>query len=184
MPSIVVVGPANVGKSTLTNRMLGYAASIVADLPGTTRDWVGGMAQLRGVAVRWLDTPGIRSSEDAIEQHAITLAQQVIHQADVLIHMTDMLHGFDAVGLAGRQPDLHVLNKADQLDAGSRENLPPQILPISASTGMGVAQLIENILQHLGLHHIDASVKWAFSPRLKQMVQAADRESLCAYMAC
>lgn len=182
MPSIVVVGPANVGKSTLTNRMLGYAASIVADLPGTTRDWVGGMTQLRGVAVRWMDTPGIRSSDDAIEQHAITLAKQVIEQADVLIHMTDMQHGFESITMTSRQPDLHVLNKADHLDEASRRQLPQHILAISAATGLGLAELVEHILKHLGLHQLDATTKWAFSPKLKQILQAGDKAALKAYM--
>lgn len=182
MPRIVVVGPANVGKSTLTNRMLGYVASIVADLPGTTRDWVGGMAQLRGVAVQWMDTPGIRSSDDDIEQQAIELARQLIDTADVLIHLTDMQHGFEAVGLGGRVPDLHVLNKADQLDGDLSEQLPEHILPISATTGTGMGQLIQNILTCLGLHHIDAATQWAFSDRLKQIVHDGDRDALQAYM--
>ncbi|MEO0515377.1 MAG: GTPase, partial [Planctomycetota bacterium] len=67
-PTIVVVGRPNVGKSTLLNRLVGRSASVVADLPGTTRDWVGGLVELvpRGgeaqrdaIAVRWLDTPGL-----------------------------------------------------------------------------------------------------------------------------
>ena len=102
MPSVVLVGPANVGKSTLTNRILGYAASIVADLPGTTRDWVGGMTQLRGVAVRWMDTPGIRISDDDVEQQAIGLAKQVIDEADVLVYMSDLQNGFEAANLTNR----------------------------------------------------------------------------------
>ncbi|MBL4702228.1 50S ribosome-binding GTPase [bacterium AH-315-I18] len=182
MPSVVVVGPANVGKSTLTNRMLGYAASIVADLPGTTRDWVGGKAQLRHIAVRWMDTPGIRRSEDDVEQMAISLAEQVIQKADVLIHMTDIKHGFERVSLGDRQPDIHILNKADQLDEPTQNGLPKHVLPISATTGLGVDQLLQSILHQLGLDEIQNKTRWAFSPRLKEIVQSRDLDALAKYM--
>ncbi|HAI12537.1 MAG TPA: hypothetical protein DCM28_12590 [Phycisphaerales bacterium] len=182
MPSIVVVGPANVGKSTLTNRMLGYAASIVADLPGTTRDWVGGMAQLRGVAVRWMDTPGIRSSDDAVEQQAIQLAKQVIEQADVLVYMSDLQNGFEQAGKPHRKPDILLLNKIDTVDEQTQKQMPPDVLAVSATTGQGMAELIEQILHLLGLHHIDAATPWAFSKRLKQIVTENDLEGLRCYM--
>lgn len=182
MPSVVVIGPANVGKSTLTNRMLGYAASIVADLPGTTRDWVGGMTQLRGIAVRWMDTPGLRDSDDDVEQQAIVLAKQVIEQADVLIYMSDMQHGFEHAGVTARKPDLLLLNKVDCLDDMSADSFPPDVLPISATTGKGLAELIEHILACLGLHHIDTATPWAFSDRLKRIVADGDADALRSYV--
>jgi tRNA U34 5-carboxymethylaminomethyl modifying GTPase MnmE/TrmE len=92
--TVAVVGRANVGKSTLTNLVMGRAASLVADLPGTTRDWVAGMAQIAmpvgEVVVRWCDTPGMRRSDDTIEQRAIELARRVVAEADVLIAMRDV----------------------------------------------------------------------------------------------
>ncbi len=127
--TVVVVGRPNVGKSTLTNRLLGRAASIVADLPGTTRDWVAGLAEIqaggagggetsgRGVAVRWLDTPGLRDSDDAIEQQAITLARQVISQADVIIAMRDAATEWPELATLGREPDMWVVNKVDEPSA-------------------------------------------------------------------
>ena len=182
MPSVVVIGPANVGKSTLTNRILGYAASIVADLPGTTRDWVGGLTQLRGVGARWMDTPGMRDSDDHVEQQAIHLAMEVIDKADVLIYMSDLQHGFELAGQTARKPNLLVLNKVDCLDETSQFALPPDVLAISATTGQGMAELIERILQCMTLHHIDAATPWAFSQRLKQIVQTNDIEALRSYM--
>ena len=88
-PSVVVVGGPNVGKSTLTNRMLRRSASVVADLPGTTRDWVSGVAQLEDVAVRWMDTPGLRTTDDPVERIAHDLARRAIEMADVLIAVRD-----------------------------------------------------------------------------------------------
>ncbi|NJL31882.1 MAG: GTP-binding protein [Phycisphaerales bacterium] len=60
---VVVAGQPNVGKSTLMNKMLGRSASLVADLPGTTRDWVAGWVELEGVALHWMDTPGLRHTD-------------------------------------------------------------------------------------------------------------------------
>ena len=57
--TVAIVGPPNVGKSTLANRLFGQARSITADQPGTTRDWVGGVADIVGLAVTLVDTPGV-----------------------------------------------------------------------------------------------------------------------------
>jgi len=112
-PTVVVVGQPNVGKSTLTNRMLGRSASLVADLPGTTRDWVAGLAEIGHVAVRWADTPGLRDADDGVEQQAIGLARQVIEQAEVLIAMRDPSIGWPDLDTSRRCPDLWVMNKVD-----------------------------------------------------------------------
>ncbi|QNN21410.1 hypothetical protein HED60_03690 [Planctomycetales bacterium ZRK34] len=118
-PAVVLVGPANVGKSTLSNLVTGRAMSLTADLPGTTRDWVAGLAELPTpigeLAVRWFDTPGLRQSDDPIEQRAIELAGRVIESADVLIAVADPASGFADSAACPRQPDLFVMNKADLL---------------------------------------------------------------------
>ncbi|MEX1017321.1 MAG: GTPase [Phycisphaeraceae bacterium] len=149
-PTVVVVGRPNVGKSTLTNRLAGRAMSIVADLPGTTRDWVAGVVELRSafrvprfalsdsatstntrnaepetrnsfIAVRWFDTPGLRGSADAVEQSAIALARQVVAQADVLVAMRDGVSDWPAADLP-REPDVWVVNKVDEATVDGGED--------------------------------------------------------------
>jgi small GTP-binding protein len=216
-PSVVVVGRPNVGKSTLTNRMLGRAVSLVADLPGTTRDWVGGLAELIGaparwggasrrgeappcrddaepapdavasgaIAVRWLDTPGLRPSDDPLEQQAIALAAQVVRQADVLLAMRDHAIDWPAAGDLPRVPDVWVMNKCDAADApachgdGSSAASP---LPISAKTGEGVASLEQAIINRLGLSQLDARQPWVFSATLRQLLGRGDLSALAAYV--
>ena len=128
-PTVVVVGRPNVGKSTLTNRLLGRTVSLVADLPGTTRDWVGAVVELGGVrgirdavAVRWLDTPGLRDSGDGVERRAIGLAREEIVSADVLIAMRDYDQDWPGSGALPREPDLRVVNKVDD-DGGCVDEL-------------------------------------------------------------
>ena len=60
LPQVAIVGEPNVGKSTLANRLFGQERSITADVAGTTRDWVGEMANIDGLAVELVDTPGVR----------------------------------------------------------------------------------------------------------------------------
>jgi tRNA modification GTPase len=189
-PGVVVVGRANVGKSTLTNRLMGRPASLVADLPGTTRDWVGGLVELSpesrvrspesAVAVRWLDTPGMRDSDDPIEQRAIELAKQVVADADVLIAMRDADSDWpDPSDLPGAV-DLHVVNKSDLPDA-ARDNDRADVLHISALTGEGLDELQECILGALALSDVSSTALWAFSPRLRELMRTGDIAALRAY---
>lgn len=189
-PCVVVVGRPNVGKSTLTNRLMGRSASLVADLPGTTRDWVGGLVELSprpavqnpesAVAVRWLDTPGLRDSDDPIEQRAIELARQVVGGADVLIAMRDADCDWpDPSGLPGAV-DLHVVNKSD-LSNVRRDNDPADVLHVSALTGEGLDELQGRILDRLALSEISSASLWAFSPRLRDLIRTGDAAALRAY---
>lgn len=192
-PTVVVVGRPNVGKSTLTNRMLGRSASIVADLPGTTRDWVAGLAQLplgasdSRIAVRWMDTPGLRQSDDPIEQHAVVLAQQAIEAADVLIALRDMQTDWPEVDAIERTPDLWCCNKADQSPerVGGLESSGDGMdhpLAISALTGLGVERMQQQVTAKLGLADWRADELWAFTQTLRDICQHKDVAALRKYV--
>jgi small GTP-binding protein len=210
-PTVVVVGPPNVGKSTLTNAMLGRAASLVADLPGTTRDWVSGLAELNmppqpstayhprsyssdhtsdithSLAVRWLDTPGLRASEDAIEQSAIELARQVLNDAAVLIAMRDGQSDWPAARDWPREPDLWVVNKCDDAAPVTCDEHPgrdaDRPLAISAATGINLAALEAAVVTALGLPDIASDALWAFSPALRRRLADGSAGDLANYLA-
>jgi len=135
-PSVVLAGPPNVGKSTLSNALLGRSMSIALDLPGTTRDYVTGRVELAGLIVNWHDTPGLRESGDAIELQAIEIARRLMDSADLLIAMTDYEHNWPELM---REPDLKVANKAD---IRAREDAD---LAISATAGAGVAEFVKRV---------------------------------------
>lgn len=183
--SVVVVGRPNVGKSTLTNWVLGRSASVVADLPGTTRDWVGGLACLLGqVAVRWVDTPGLRVSDDEVERQAVELATRVIQQADVLIVMRDPLIDWPDSVVLGRRPDLWVINKIDQAGpwvsgSGGQAHKP---LAISATSGLGLERLQAAVLGQLGLARLEPAPLWAFSATLRSAMTCNCVDQLTAYV--
>jgi len=189
-PSVVVVGRPNVGKSTLMNQMLGRPASVVADLPGTTRDWVGGLTELgdgtAGVSVRWLDTPGLRVSNDGIEQRAIVIAKDAIASADLLIVMRDPACDWPDAQALPRTPDIWVLNKADQLEdppgVQGEGRGPDTPITISAQSGLGIPELQAGVLASLGLQGVDPQTLWAFSDTLKRFA-SHEIDGLADYLA-
>ncbi|MAE64949.1 MAG: hypothetical protein CMJ18_11825 [Phycisphaeraceae bacterium] len=182
--TVVVVGAPNVGKSTLTNEMLGRTASVVADLPGTTRDWVAGLVELgspdREIAVRWLDTPGFRSTDDPVERRAANLARQVIGEADVLIAMRDPDSTWLDNDLLPRAPDLWLLGKIDDgslIGQGVRDDP----LAISAAKGHQIEVLKRRVLELLDLDALQDEL-WAFSDRLVALLESNDLDGMRDYV--
>ncbi len=187
-PTVVLLGRSNVGKSTLTNLAIGRATSITADLPGTTRDWVAGLAELPTplgeLTLRWFDTPGLRISDDPIEQRAIELALRVINSADVLIALRDPQNVWPNTTSLSRSIDLWVCNKCDQLGESDipRVVADKPIIHISALYDQGIDILANAIAQHLGLAAItDAELPWAFSDSLKKLLATGNTSELAQY---
>jgi tRNA modification GTPase len=87
---IAIGGRPNVGKSSLINRLVGFARSIVFDQPGTTRDVVRQPAAIGGMPVQILDTAGLRSADDAIESIGVRAARSTIVSADLAIWVSDI----------------------------------------------------------------------------------------------
>lgn len=135
-PRVVLVGPANVGKSTLTNALLGREVSIDADAPGTTRDYTTGRLDLAGLVVSWHDTAGIRASDDPIEVEAIGLGRRLAMRADLVVSVTDAEHGWASLP---RAADLRVASKSDVAPRDDAD------LAISARTGAGMAELVRAV---------------------------------------
>ena len=87
---VVIFGATNAGKSSLLNRLLGFDRAIVSALPGTTRDTIEEVINLRGVPVRLLDTAGVRESQDVLEREGIARnKKKSLETADLLLHIAD-----------------------------------------------------------------------------------------------
>ena len=138
--TVAIVGPPNVGKSTLANALFGQERSIVADIPGTTRDWVGGTADLAGLPVVLVDTPGQRVTSDAIEREAIALSRTPIASADLILMVSDAtqpeeISSDDGRGIATGVACLDVANKCDLAEAPAGRLAPPAHLGTQNPTG-------------------------------------------------
>lgn len=119
-PLVVAVGAANAGKSSLLNALAGRTVAIAADMPGTTRDCVAGRVVMDGLAVDWLDTPGIRDTDDAIELQSRTIARTLAQRADLVIGIDapDAPLPADCSAIVARAPDIVIRTKSD-MDASS-----------------------------------------------------------------
>ncbi|MEN0019850.1 MAG: GTPase [Planctomycetota bacterium] len=144
-PTVAAVGRANVGKSTLLNALAGQTIATVADEPGTTRDHLGVTLVLDGLAVQWIDTPGVRPDAGAVEAEAAEIAAEVIARADLVVGLEEAGRGELPVSVAGRTPDVRVASKADLADA-----VPAWAdAAVSAKAGDGLGQLAALIRRRL-----------------------------------
>lgn len=158
---LVLLGPPNVGKSTLTNLLAGREVAITADLPGTTRDAVWCRLELAGLVVDWSDTPGVRDAADPLEREAVRLAALLVSACDLVIAVTDAFHDWPALATPTRQP---VLWMASRCDLGRRDDVE---LQVSAATGEGVSELVAAIREKLVPQaDLDHPGVWIFDRRL------------------
>ena len=115
---VAIIGAPNVGKSTLLNALLGEERAIVSDIQGTTRDTVEDTLVLDGLLFRFIDTAGLRQTDDTIENLGIERSRQAAQKAAVLIHLQDATHPVDTLSQITDIHDktvIHVYNKVDLL---------------------------------------------------------------------
>jgi tRNA modification GTPase len=146
---VVITGKTNVGKSSLFNRLLGEKRAIVTPHAGTTRDFIEECVGIRGIPVRFIDTAGIRASQDPIEKEGIARVWQQAAAADVVVILLDGSTTLTAedqgIVAANRGRNVVVaINKSDLPRVLVRESLPDELsgrelLWISAKTGEGLA---------------------------------------------
>ncbi len=146
--TLAIVGRPNAGKSSLFNRLLEQDRAIVTEIPGTTRDAVSETASLGGIPVRFVDTAGIREGQDPVEKLGIERSLRAMADADLTLVVVDLARGIfeqdeEILERARRQGRyLLIGNKCDAGPAANRED----VLPVSALTGEGIAELREKIL--------------------------------------
>lgn len=162
--AVAIAGAPNVGKSTLLNRLLNEERAMVSEIAGTTRDVIEERANIGGILFRFLDTAGIRSTDDRLERMGIERTMESIRRAQIVIHM------IDAPTLAGTlpepdftlRPDQKILTVANKIDKASASlNLPENIIAISAKQGTGIDHLCDALRRTVdteALYHGDPVV--------------------------
>ncbi|NBV98781.1 MAG: tRNA uridine-5-carboxymethylaminomethyl(34) synthesis GTPase MnmE [Proteobacteria bacterium] len=130
---VALAGAPNAGKSSLLNAMLESDRAIVTDVAGTTRDVIEESINLNGLTVVFLDTAGIRESEDKVEQIGIGLSKKVIQEADLVLWLEDLssetasaVHGDESAKiLLNLKPEklLRIGTKLDLLQAGENAEI-------------------------------------------------------------
>lgn len=94
---VAIVGATNTGKSTLLNALLGEERAIVSDIAGTTRDTIEETLNLGGVMFRFIDTAGIRETDEVVEKKGIERTFKKLNEASIVLGMTDLSRGENSV---------------------------------------------------------------------------------------
>lgn len=126
---VAIIGPANSGKSTLLNAIIGEDRAIVSDIAGTTRDTIEEVLNVGGVSLRFIDTAGIRDTEETVEKIGIGRSLKKMQEASIILGILDLARGTsgikDDVQFFLSNVDLSeqklilVLNKIDLTEGGN-----------------------------------------------------------------
>ncbi len=159
---VAIIGEPNVGKSTLLNALLNEEKAIVSEIAGTTRDAIEDEISINGVVYRFIDTAGIRETEDSIEKIGIQKTFENIDKAQLVLYLIDAsliqnsefrIQNFTKeINKINKQyPNkklLPILNKTDLLSENEISNLKSQIsnlIPISAKDKTGIHELTQQL---------------------------------------
>jgi tRNA modification GTPase len=143
---IAIAGPPNAGKSSLLNVIARREAAIVTPFAGTTRDVIEVHLDLEGFPVTLLDTAGIRDTDDPIEQEGVRRARTRAAAADLMLWVVDIREPVCAAAPPGAWV---VRNKVDLVDSSAQQFEAAGPMTVSALTGAGVADLINQLVNHV-----------------------------------
>jgi tRNA modification GTPase len=138
---VVIIGAPNAGKSSLFNALAQREAAIVTDEPGTTRDLLEVVMDLKGLKVRLVDTAGLREAAGKVESIGIERARAKAEGADLVLLLEDMAVPVSVNGVPSAVPLLRIGTKSDIADAGVRG----YDVAISSKDGSGLDRLLDEI---------------------------------------
>jgi len=179
--TVVIAGRPNAGKSSLLNRLAGYDAAIVTPLPGTTRDVLRERIDIDGMPLHVLDTAGLRTALDVVEEEGIRRAQAEMLRADRVLFVIDAQQ--DPAGHAYQDERQRlpadvaitlVFNKCDVavgVPCADSVGGPPR-LTLSAHTGQGIDTLRAHLKSCMGYHALDGGTVSARSRHVEALARA------------
>ena len=184
---VAIVGKPNVGKSTLLNALLNDDRAIVSDIPGTTRDTVEDTITLGGTLFRFIDTAGIRHSDDTIENSGIQRSFRAMENADIILYMVDnatisseslteeLQEIRDKIGFDDKKIIL-ILNKIDKTDFHVKlpENLSCEAIGISAKERRNIEAVTEALTQYVAKCAVSDDTLLTNARHYDLMVKIAD----------
>ena len=175
---VAIVGQTNTGKSTLLNALIGEDRAIVSDIAGTTRDTIEETLNINGILFRFIDTAGIRDTDETIERIGINRSYRKMKEANIVIGMLDATNGYESIlssanGIVSKvdlrhQQLLLCINKVDVLpDQGEAllgqlrqdlDNDEIMVISLSAKHGFGLNDLYNTLKYSQPLASPDATL--------------------------
>ena len=160
---ISIIGAPNVGKSTLLNALLNEDKAIVSDIAGTTRDAIEDEITIEGIKFRFIDTAGIRTTEDTIESIGIKKTFEKITQSQVVLYLLDatkvttetiQIFNSEIRKIQEQYPDKQLIVVANKMDEADQEYIEtsfvyPHTLFTSAKSGLGIDTLKAKLLEFI-----------------------------------
>ena len=157
---IAIIGPPNVGKSTLINNMVKRNVSLTSRIAGTTRDIIEAKVQINGVYVTFLDTAGLRDTKDTIEKKGISIIKKRLKTVALKIFLINKESDLKSIGVKVGPDDLILKAKADR---GNNT----KYLGISGKTGLGVKDAIDLIGTKLPQFYVNSGVIATYRQQIK-----------------
>ena len=161
---VAIIGYPNAGKSSLLNVLLNEERAIVSDIAGTTRDTIEEILNIEGINFRFIDTAGLRDSEDVVENIGIERTKQAIDKAEIILHVYDV-RDYDSeknavspyLELIQKQNKklIHVANKMDLIESKNSSNQDTQI---STKSKLGIEDLKSKMVNLLDKNRFENSV--------------------------
>ena len=148
---VAIIGAPNVGKSTLLNQLLQDDKAIVSDIQGTTRDTIEDTITIDGQLFRFIDTAGIRNTDDIIESMGIERSIKAAAKAQIIILMRDNDNDYPAIDILNDQTVIRVHNKSDHFQAingTGLSTLKQQLLEACHGSALSSSDTIITNLRH------------------------------------
>ncbi len=127
---VAIIGAPNVGKSTLLNAILGEERAIVSNIQGTTRDTIEDTLVLGGMLFRFIDTAGMRQTDDTIENLGIERSRKATQRANIIIHLQDATYPINILDNINNIDDKYVIQVYNKVD------LLPSFIPSKGTIGI------------------------------------------------
>lgn len=148
---VAIIGAPNVGKSTLLNALVGEERAIVSNIQGTTRDLIEDTILIDGITFRFIDTAGIRKTQDQLEQMGIERSIQAAEKAKIILFLAEKNQPFPDIEFRDDQVVLQVINKCDlTLPSSSylyHRQQEERLFHISAANGDGIELLRQALVR-------------------------------------
>lgn len=178
--TVVIAGQPNAGKSSVLNALAGYAAAIVTDIPGTTRDVLRERINIDGMPLHIADTAGLREVTDIVEAEGIRRAREEMSRADRILYVIDATRALDDEAAAHETnslpktvPVTWIFNKVDLSGGRARlEQSQPARVHLSATTGEGMELLRAHLKECMGFVGADAGTISARRRHLDALARA------------